>query len=146
MRWGEPGYALFASPASTPPAKPGQPGTADQSVELGAPDRWWVIDAHGSHLILYALWNVMPFAEGVAWSPVTLAPTSLGDKALQEARVRQQRLEHLLNELAPEFFMERPGESIERRALAEALAAYLPRQLMPQYRALVPDFFAWVDA
>ena len=37
-RWGKPSYAYFASPSLRSPGHP---------VEQGAPDRWWVTDAHG---------------------------------------------------------------------------------------------------
>src|SRR5437870_13877920 len=65
-RWLGPTYASFARPALR---RPGQP------MEQGAPDRWGVVDAHGGRLIIYALWRVMAFAQGVSWTTITLPRT-----------------------------------------------------------------------
>src|SRR5947209_18594491 len=63
QRLPDPGYVFFASPAIRRPKEP---------MEQGAPDRWWVVDAHNGQLLIYALWEVMPFARGVSWTTQTL--------------------------------------------------------------------------
>lgn len=133
-RWLGPAYAFFASPAVR---RPGEP------AEQKAPDRWWVLDARTAHLILYALAAVLPFAEGKEWVAVKLPPATL---SLEQQRAAHDRLAGSLDHLAPLFFRGEPGPPEERKELADALATMIPEPLAPQYRALVPDFFAWLEA
>jgi hypothetical protein len=132
-RWAGPAYACFASPASR---RPGQP------VVQGAPDRWWVMSAHGGSLIIYALWDVFPYAEVAGWTTVTLPPVT---RSIAEQQQDMASIELLMNTLAPAFFGGESSDTRTRKALLEALAAHLPEPLLPQYRALAPDFFAWLE-
>lgn len=133
-RWLGPAYAFFASPALR---RPGQP------MEQGAPDRWWVVDAHGGRLIVYALWEAVAYAKEVNWSSVTLPPVT-GNIAEQQEKIAA--LELLIDTLVPAFFANEAGDASTRKALIEALHAYIPEPLLPQYSALTPDFFAWLEA
>ena len=63
MGWGEPAYAYFAAPALRKP---------DQPMQQGAPDRFWVLAAHGGRVLLYALSKAVPFPSGAQFDSVTL--------------------------------------------------------------------------
>src|SRR5260370_32366411 len=58
LRWSVAGYATFAGPAVRAPGRP---------MQLGAPDRWWVVGAQRRELAVYALTSSLPFAS----SPLT---------------------------------------------------------------------------
>jgi len=133
MRWEEPSYAYFAAPALRRPEEPMQ-----QSV----PDRWWVIAAHGGRLMVYALTKSIPFPSDAAFEAVTLPRVTM---SREELRQSLKTMEGMLESLTPHFFTGEAGDSIERRNLGEMLAELLPKPLQPQYRALVPDFFAWLE-
>jgi hypothetical protein len=133
-RWLGAGYAFFASPALRRPADP---------IEQHPPDRWWVLDAHTGHLLVYALSGVLPFADGQKWDMVRLPRTNL---SMDQQRAAYARLSEQLDRLAPLFFKGENAAAAERKALADALAAAIPAPVLPQYRALVPDFFAWLEA
>lgn len=134
LRFGAAAYAAFAAPALRP---------TDGPAEQGVPDRWWAVDAVAGRLVVYALWQAIPFAEGVAWSPVTLPSLN---RSVAEVRKLIADLEGRVAGLAPRFFASEPGDAEARRGLLRALAEFLPAPLQPQYRALVPDFFAWLEA
>ncbi len=133
-RTGEPGYAGFAAPAVNDP---------DAEREVGPPDRWWVLDGRSAHIAIYALWHVVPFAEGLGREAVTLPDPG---RSVAEVQQDLDTIVDLVDELAASFFANETGEARSRRALAELLTAYLPAPLQPVYRALVPDFFAWLEA
>jgi hypothetical protein len=133
-RWGDPAYAYFASPALRTPAQP---------MRQGAPDRWWLIDAHSGRLIIYALWKIFPFAQGVDWPTVALPEVTLDISALEE---KMQTLSLLIDVLAPAFFADKPEDRATKQALVELLTVILPAPLLPQYHALTPDFFSWLNA
>lgn len=134
LRCQVPGFASFASPALRRP---------DQPPEQGVPDRWWVVDATNGQLLLYALTREVPFGDEKSWKPVT-EPSPSGNVA--ELRKAQEQIERQLDELAPAFFDHQaiPGE--KRYAFLQALRAYLGPDLIPQYQALAPDFFAWLQS
>jgi len=131
---GIPGYAYFASPALR---VPGQPTQQDP------PNRWWIVDAHGGQLLIFAQWKVMPFATDVNWTPVQLPPISA---TIDEMRQVLSDVESIMNKLIPDFFADEPGDPNTRNTLAQTLAEYLPKPLIPQYRTLAPDFFTWLEA
>lgn len=132
-RWLRPGYAFFASPAVR------RPGTPPRQHP---PDRWWVLDARTGHLIVYALAVAIPFTDAAGWEVVTLPDLSLD---VYEQRDRHARLAELMDRVAPSFFRGESGSVDDRKGLADALAALIPGSLTPQYRALVPEFFSWLD-
>lgn len=134
LRWGGELYAYFAAPTIR---RPGDP------VVQKAPDRWWALDARSGKLVAYALTAAMPFADGADWGDVTLKPSTV---AVEELRAAYRLVASLIDRLAPFFFRGEGVPADERRALSAALAAVIPAPLQPQYRALVPDFFTWLDA
>lgn len=132
-RWGGPAYAFFASPSLR---RPGQP------VQQGAPDRWWVVSAFGGGVVIYALWKAVPFAESIGWESTTLPAVGATIAELKQAL---SHIEGLMNALAPAFFAGEGGDAGARKSLSRALASFIPEPLKPQYRALAPDFFAWLE-
>lgn len=133
-RWGAPAYAFFASPAVRIRGEP---------MQQESPDRWWLISPYGGRVILYALWSALPFAENAGWSDVTIPPAT-GSIKEDEEMLANIRL--LMDSLAPEFFAGHARDASSRKALSDSLAAHIEAPLMPQYRALAPDFFAWLEA
>jgi len=137
LRWGCPAYAFFAGPALK---RRGQP------VQQGVPDRWWAVDPRSEHLLAYALVAALPFAdEGTAavWVTVTLP---LPDGTVEQLRERLATIDAMMDTLAPRFFAGEPVSASARSALAEILIAHIPAPLLPPYRALTPDFWAWLEA
>jgi hypothetical protein len=132
-RWNRAAYACFASPATHQP---------HQSMRQGAPDRWWLIDASNGRLLLYALWNILPYAQDVQWSMITLPPVAL---SLEELEEKLDSLETLIETLAPPFFIGEEAPPMQRHTLLQTLKEVLPEPLHGQYYALTPDFFAWLE-
>jgi len=133
-RWGEPGYALFASPALR---RPGQP------VEQGGPDRWWVVSANGGNLIVYARSIAVRFSGTESWPSVTMPPVN---RSIDEMRQALREIDEVMDALAPAFFAGEKGDAQLRGELASLLGSHLPEPLVPQYRELAPDFFAWLES
>ncbi len=137
LRWGRPAYAFFAGPALK---RRGQP------VQQGVPDRWWAVDPRSEHLLAYALVVALPFAEGDAsstWATVTLPQP---DATVEHLRERLATIDAMMDTLAPRFFEREPVSRSARAALAEILIAHIPAPLLAPYRALTPDFWAWLEA
>jgi len=128
-----PAYAFYASPGIR---------RAGQPFRIGAPDRWWMLDAHTGRTVLYSLVSAHPFANGATWSSIDLPPTG---ESVQQVRERLKEIEERMNALAPTFFQGEAGDAGERQALAQLLEAQIPEPLRPQHRALAPDFFAWLE-
>jgi hypothetical protein len=133
MAWGEPAFAYFAAPAVRRPETP---------MQQGAPDRWWVVAAHGGRLMVYALCKSIHFTADAKFETVTLPRITI---TRDELRQSMKTVEGLIGSLAPRFFAYEPGDAMERKNLADMLNELLPKPLQPQYRALVPDFFAWLE-
>lgn len=134
QRCGEPGFALFASPTSSALIQP---------VEQGPPDRWWAVSAKNGHLLLYAFCRVVPFAGETALDRVTMPAEQ---RTVAQIREDADAIEQQMNALAPLFFAGEAGEAAARKALLEALTRHLKEPVLPCYRALAPDFFAWLGA
>ena len=133
MRWGEPSYAYFAAPALRRPEEP---------MQQSAPDRWFVLAAHGGRLTIYALTKSIPFPSDAAFEAVTLPRVAM---SREELRQSLKTMEGMLDSLTPRFFAGEAGDAIERRNLGAMLAELLPKPLQAQYRALAPDFFSWLE-
>ena len=73
---------------------------------------------------------------------MTLPPIPYSVAQLQE---QLASIELLTTEAASAFFAQKAGEKATRTALSEALAAYIPQPLLPFYRALALDFWAWLS-
>ncbi len=132
-RWGEPAYAVFASPACRIKGEP---------QKQGAPDRWFLIDPDSMKILLYARYATIPFSE-IAWESVILPQMTLG---ISELRDRLEKVADRLNELAPQFFEGVDGNNEEKAELNRLLEVIIPQPLFAQYQALVPDFFAWLKS
>jgi hypothetical protein len=133
LRWNRPAYISFASPAIRRPNQP---------MQQGAPDRWWACDASNGKLIIYVLWDALPYAGDVQRDWMTLPTTTYSVAQLQE---QLATIELLMTEVASAFFARETGEKAARTALSEALMAYIPQPLLPHYQALAPDFWAWLS-
>ncbi len=133
MKWGEPSYAYFAAAALRRPQEP---------MQQSAPDRWWVVAAYGGRLMVYALTKSITFPSGAKFEAVTLPRVAI---TRDELRQSLKTMEEKLETLTPRFFAGEPGDAIERRSLASMLTELLPEPLQPQYRAIVPDFFEWLE-
>lgn len=133
-RAGLPSYAFFAAAAQR---RPEQPTIED------VPDRWCLLDAAGGRLLLYALCQVVPFAPGASFAPVTLP---LVTRSIEAIRTALRELEAALDGVVGDFFAGRPGAPVARMDALTRLEDYLPAPLLPTYRALVPDFFTWLEA
>lgn len=134
LRFGAPGYAGFAGPARR---RPGQP------LRLGAPDRWWVLGAARRGLLVYARTTAVPFTAGPLrpdWAE--LPPVTRDLDAIEEDL---RLLDSLAQRAVPEFFDGRPGDAALRADLAAVLTAHVTPQITDWYRALTPDFFAWLE-
>ena len=70
----------------------------------------------------------------------------MDDGRISEMTQTLSDIKSMINELAPAFFASEPGAANTRELLAQTLNHYLPQPLIPQYRALAPDFFAWLEA
>jgi hypothetical protein len=134
LRAGIPGYARFASPAQRVPGKP--------QVQ-GIPDRWWIFSAIDGRLICYALYAAFPFAPGYSFDTVELTAPSITIAAIQK---RLKDIETLLDLNASLFFECKSGDRTARSRLHELITQQVSELLEPQYRALAPDFFAWLEA
>jgi hypothetical protein len=133
LKWGEPAYAFFAAPALRSP---------DAPMQQSAPDRWWVLAAHGGRLMIYALSKAIPFPSSEIFEAVTLPKLSM---TRDELRQSLKTMEDLLDALVPQFFAQEAGDEVMRQNLAAMMSELLPKPLQPQYRALVADFFAWLE-
>jgi len=132
-RLGPAGYASFAGPVRRAP---------DGSVRQGAPDRWWVVEAVSGRFLLYTLYAAHPFGPEAGWETVGLPPTGLTVTDLRQAL---REVEERIDGLATAFFSGAPGDAGQRQALLAALRKQVSAPLLPQYRALAPDFFAWLE-
>ncbi|HLJ57630.1 MAG TPA: hypothetical protein VKT77_21525 [Chthonomonadaceae bacterium] len=133
-RFGAAVYASFASPAQRQPHQP---------MRQGGPDRWWAVDARTGHLALYAQTTVVPIAGSTQWDTVTLPAV---ESTVDELRQGIARIEEKMNALAPAFFGGEAGDKAGRNELLAALEKILPAPILPQYRAIAPDLFAWLEA
>jgi hypothetical protein len=133
LAWGEPAYGFFASPALRRPNEP---------MQQGAPDRWWMLAAYGGRVLVYALCKSLPFPGGAQFETVTLPRVAL---SRDELRQSLKAVEGALDGLVPRFFAQEPGDAQERKHLGAMLTELLPKPLHPQYRAMVPDFFSWLE-
>lgn len=131
LRWNQPLFASFASTIS---------GTTQKALTQSEPSMWWLIDAHEGQLVLFTSYRFYPFASQVHWETVTirLLPT----ETLEDVR---SSLVGYMDHLASPFFANQPGSLNMRKDLLKHLEVYIHPLLLPQYRALAPDFFAWLE-
>ncbi|WP_327046604.1 hypothetical protein OG320_01495 [Microbispora sp. NBC_01189] len=134
LRWSAPAYAVFAGAARRAPGSP---------PELSTPDRWWALAASGRHVLAYNLVSAVPFTDDLPPGPVSPATAP---RSIAQAREGLRVVGELMDEAAPLFFRGETGAGTLRSDLTEALAAEISPEVRPWYRALVPDFFAWLEA
>jgi hypothetical protein len=134
LRFILPGWAQFSAPAKRMPGHP---------IVQDPPDRWWVVDAWQGRIIVYAITKAVPFVTINDWKAETLPIINL---SLEAYKTQLAEVGTQLDKLAPAFFNGQPVDQATRHKLLGVLFTYLPAPLHPQYRALVPDFIAWLDA
>lgn len=132
-RWGEPGFAFFASPCIR---------RLDGPSEQAAPDRWGVL-AVRDQLILYARVVALPLPGKVSSGVRVLRST---DATVQEVQTNLARLEEIMEMAAPVFFARQPITEETRRVLQVAFSQVVPEPLLSDYRALSPEFFDWLGS
>ena len=131
-RNGGPGFAQFAAPCSR------TPGEAPVQT---APDRWWVLDAAGKGVRLYARTEAVPFGlTAFERQPVPTAapdvPTLVG---------WQKELFAALDAATAPFFAGTPADPTAAADLLAKFTRVVPAPLVPLYRDLAPDFFHWLE-
>jgi hypothetical protein len=131
-RGGGPGFAQFAAPCVR------QPGA---NPVQSAPDRWWVLDATTGAVRLFARTDVIPFGT-TAFARQEL-PTSAPDLATLLAW--QKELFAALDATTGPFFAGPPADPTAARDLLDKFTRQTPAPLVPLYRDLAPDFFAWLE-
>jgi hypothetical protein len=135
-RWQRPAYAFFARPVVI---------RTDDTLEVGPPERWAVVEAATGQLLLYAHWELLPFAPEANWPAVTLArqpPQSMPEPAAPDVSITA--LEELMDTLAPSFFAGEAGNPALRATLADYARQLIGAPFVEQQRALTPDFFDWL--
>lgn len=132
LRWVSPAYAYFASPTRRVPG---------QLKVQSAPAFWWAIDARTALLMFYVPYQFMSFAPDQYWEPVTLHWKS---QSSVEIEAGMAALPALITQAAPLFFTNQPGDPALRQKLSDTLDLIIPEGLLPEYKALVPDFFKWL--
>jgi hypothetical protein len=131
---GRPAYIQAASPALR---RFGEP------VKQGAVDRWWLLDARGARLVQYALTELVPLGANPAFGAceyVSPAPTM---EALREG---QASLAEAMEGASEAFLNGRPAAEGQGAKVLGLLAKTTAAPLIALYRALAPDFFAWLEA
>lgn len=131
MRLGAPGFAFHAV---APVREPSQPW------RLSPPDRHGVVAASGAALLLYARTSALPLAaQGTVWS--TVSPLA-SKESPQVLNARLLSLEPIMDQAAEAFFN---GASAHLGPmLASELEAVVGSAVFPFYRAMAPDFIAWL--
>lgn len=133
LRWGAPGYAAFAAPAVRDPFGP---------MEADPPDRWWAVDAVRLRLLAYALTVSVPFTNRVLDDSVMVTPPG---RPAGAAREDEKVIASLMDQAAGAFFASAEGDPGLRAELSATLGLVVPPECADWYRALTPDFFAWLE-
>ena len=128
LRLGFPAYAFFSAPSVHLPGEP---------VSMGAPGLWGALRADHGRLALFAATDALPMG-GPALEAVVLPRVS---GTVDDLIAAQSRLSDLMDAAAAPFF----AGGTPPEGLAEAFAAVVPDLLLPAYRALAPDFMAFLE-
>lgn len=132
MRWQRPGFAGFACPATR---SPGQP------QRVGAPDRWWALQAHRARLLGYGLVAAIPLS-AQRFEPVTV---DRRDRSVAELEEDLGLLAELMDGAVAPFLAGERGDETARGDLREVFTAAVTPSVLPWYQALAPDFLAWLE-
>jgi hypothetical protein len=131
-------YVVYSAPAVT---------LAGQPKREGAPDRWAAFSAHGGGLLLYALCDLLPFANAEQSAPwretVEIAAEPGETYASFDAALA--RIVAAVETLAPAFFRGEAGDPAARKAFLRDFAYFTPAPLQERHRAAAPDFFVWLE-
>ena len=117
--------------------------------EIGVPDRWWAIDAKTGQLAAYAKDATVPMLrERIDSAMVSdgLIMLTLNCATIDDQQRALARFAVAIERVAEAFFEDRSAPISNRNEAAEALRAVTPKEIMPFYQALTPDFFAWLSA
>lgn len=132
LRFGVPGYILFAAPALR------SPGEATRQFP---PDRWWVLDAGNAHVLVYAQTKSLPMSGGAIFEEIEIPPSS---QTIREMKAELEQIEKLMDQVAPIFFTGKQVESSVNDQLRQHLNGALPRQIQGIYQSMAPDFYQWL--
>ena len=137
-RWGRASWAWFRAPSVL------RPGNS----QVGAPDRWWSMDAKTGQLQVYAKEDAIAALRQEGGSPAPQGLFALTPRAhtLAEQQGALARLAAAIDKVSEPFFENRWAPVGNRAEAAQALEAATPREMAPFYHALAPDFFAWLKA
>jgi hypothetical protein len=132
LRWNQPLFASFASTILS---------HSQRAVTQSEPLLWWLIDAHEGRLCLFTWYHIYPFAPEVHWNAMSLRPLSstINDELVFSSLTRY------MDCVAPLFFADQPGNFEMRNRLLKHIEVYVHPLILPQYLALAPDFFAWLE-
>jgi hypothetical protein len=114
-----------------------------QKPEIAPPDRWWLFDERAEHLLCYSITAVTPFAQPMP--PPGINDASAKVSVDEKARLLTE-LEATIDEIAPAFFKGDASSTEQRSDISVRLSNYVGAEILPYYKALAPDFFAWLDA
>lgn len=133
LRYDQPAFAFYAG------ASVRQPNIRARYLP---PDRHWTIAALGGSLLFYARTSILPLAPpGTHWTPAE------GDRPAVTVQVLRDRLtafEPMIDQATATFFdggMTRFGAE-----LANEITKIVVAPMLDFYRAIAPDFWAWLGA
>jgi hypothetical protein len=130
LRCGAPGLAAFAAPADR----------SGGALRQGPPDRWWVIDAATTRLVVYALTRAAPLLPDAPGPLAAIPPLAL---SMATFKLRVDALDAILDVAAAQFW--RGEVTQDGAAIAAAITDVVVAPLLPAYRSLTPDFFEWLE-
>ena len=137
-RWGQGSWAWFRAAQVV---RPGQ-------SRIGDPDCWWAMDAKTGRLLAYAREDAIAVLhQSAASAPAKHDQVAATTQATSETEQRDAlaRLAAAIDRVAEAFFENRWAPASNRQEVVQTLAFVTPREMIPFYRALAPDFFAWLE-
>jgi hypothetical protein len=130
LRWHSPAYAIWVGPKVR---------RSQNVLAVGAPTQWWVLSAKAGQTNVFARYSALPFGSDDLPASATI------DMPI-DSRDVLARVEETLAELAMAFFSGTLTSREVRQKFLDAFNEHVPADLSPWYRALTPDFFAWLEA
>ena len=134
MRWGSLAYVVFAMPAHRQSAAP---------KRLGAPDRWWSIDARSRRLQSYNTVDAIPLTDTAQSELIEIAsPVRSLAAHLEDLKALGDLIDAVLLLFAKD---EAAADNQDVADLSEVWRAVIPREMDEWYAAAAPDFFRWLN-